>query len=106
MTDDRYRDQHKLRLSWMPWLYFSLKEKHRAWADAWQQEVQDRFRQLETIRIDPGCFIAPEARLFAEPNRPILIGPGCAIAADAFLHGPIVLGRNVSINARVSIDGG
>jgi acetyltransferase-like isoleucine patch superfamily enzyme len=28
------------------------------------------------------------------------------VAAEAFLHGPIVLGEEVSINARVVIDGG
>ena len=37
---ERFRDQHKKRLSWMPWLYFSLKPRHREWAEAWQQEVQ------------------------------------------------------------------
>jgi acetyltransferase-like isoleucine patch superfamily enzyme len=29
-----------------------------------------------------------------------------AIAAEVFLHGPITLGHDVSINARVSMDGG
>lgn len=106
MEDNPYLEQHKRRLSWMPWLYFTLKPTQRVWAEAWQQEVQDHFRRMETIEIAPGCFIAPEARLFAEPGRPIVIGPGCAIAADAFVHGPVVLGRNVSLNARVSLDGG
>lgn len=100
------REQHKLRLSWMPWLYFSLKPQHRAWAEAWQREVQERFRTLETIEIEEGCFVAPEARLFAEPGRTIRIGRGCAIAAEAFVHGPVVLGPEVSLNARVSLDGG
>jgi acetyltransferase-like isoleucine patch superfamily enzyme len=100
------REQHKLRLSWMPWLYFSLKPRHRAWAEAWQQEVQARFMELETIQIAEGCFVAPEARLFAEPGRTLVIGPGSSIAADTFLHGPAVLGRGVSINARASLDGG
>ncbi len=104
--EQRQREQHKRRLSWMPWLYFSLKPKHREWAEAWQREVQDHFRTLETIEIAEGCFIAPEAQLFAEPGRTLVIGPGCAIAANAFVHGPVGLGRNVSINARVSIDGG
>jgi acetyltransferase-like isoleucine patch superfamily enzyme len=101
-----YREQHKQRLSHMPWLFFALKDRHRAWASAWQQEVQDRFRTLETIEIGTGCFIAPEARLFGEPGRGIRIGDGCAIAADAFLHGPITLGREVSINLRACLDGG
>lgn len=100
------REQHKLRLSWMPWLYFSLKPHHREWAEAWQREVQQRFRELETITIDEGCFISPDAKLFAEPFRTLEIGPGCSIAAEAFVHGPVVLGRGVSLNARVSLDGG
>ena len=26
----KYRDQHKHRLNYMPWLYYTLKPKHRA----------------------------------------------------------------------------
>ncbi len=102
----RRREQHKLRLSWMPWLYFSLKPRHRAWAEAWQEEVQRRLRELETVELAPGCFVAPEARLFAEPGRTIRLGPGVSIAAEAFVHGPVVLEAGVSLNARVSLDGG
>ncbi|MET0401408.1 MAG: acyltransferase [Cystobacter sp.] len=101
------REQHKLRLSWMPWLYFTLKPRHRAWAEAWQRELQARLLELETVEIAEGCFISPEARLFAEPGRPIrLTGPGVSIAANAFVHGPVVLEAGVSLNARVSLDGG
>jgi hypothetical protein len=35
MTTDpllKYREQHKHRLNYMPWLYWSLKPKHREWA--------------------------------------------------------------------------
>ena len=103
---DIYREQHKQRLSHMPWLFFALKPGHRSWAQAWQEEVQERFRLMETIEIAQGCFVAPEARLFGEPGRGIVLGPGCAIAADVFLHGPITLGREVSINCRASLDGG
>jgi acetyltransferase-like isoleucine patch superfamily enzyme len=109
MPDDellRYREQHKLRLSWMPWLYFSLKDRHRQWAEAWQEEVQARLRDLETVEIGRGGFIAPEARIFGEPGRGVRIGDRCAIAAEAFLHGPITLGDEVSINARTTLDGG
>ncbi len=102
----RRRAQHKLRLSWMPWLYFTLKPRHRAWAEAWQREVQQHFQELETVEIAEGCFVAPEARLFAEPGRTIRIGPGCSIAAEAFVHGPVTLAAHVSLNARVSLDGG
>jgi len=101
-----YREQHKLRLSWMPWLYFVLKDRHRGWALAWQEEVQAGFQDRETVLIGPGCFVAPQARIFAEPGRPVVLGPGCAVAAEAFLHGPLTLGRDVSINARASLDGG
>ncbi len=85
----------------MPWLYFVLKPRHRAWAQAWQREVQASFQRLETITIGEGCFLAPEAKLFAEPGRGITIGDGSWIAA-----GPVTLGRNVSINARAVLDGG
>lgn len=101
-----FRDQHKKRLSWMPWLYFSLKERHRAWAHAWQAEVQDAFRALETIEIGAGCFVSPDARLYGEPGRGVVVGDGCAIASEAFVHGPVRLGRNVSLNARTALDGG
>ena len=62
--------------------------------------------QLETIVFGENCFVSPQAALFAEPGRAIHIGDNCAIAADAFLHGPIVLESFVSVNARASIDGG
>ncbi len=90
----------------MPWLYFVLKERHRDWARAWQAEVQARLLEQETVEISEGCFIAPEARIFGEPGRPVRIGDRCAIAAEAFLHGPITLGPDVSVNARASLDGG
>ena len=90
----------------MPWLYFVLKDRHRAWAQAWQAEVQERFLLMETITFGVGCCIAPEARLFGEPGRGIQVGDGCAIAADVFMHGPITLGRDVSINMRACLDGG
>jgi acetyltransferase-like isoleucine patch superfamily enzyme len=108
VTEDQrlYRAQHMRRLSWMPWLYFSLKPEHRRWAEAWQARVQARLMRLETVQIEPGAFVAPEARIFAEPGRAVLIGAGSSIAAEAFVHGPVVLGKNVSLNARVQLDGG
>jgi acetyltransferase-like isoleucine patch superfamily enzyme len=101
-----YRVQHKLRLSYMPWLYADLKPAHKAWAKAWQYEVQSYLQKVETIQFGNDCFIAPEARLFAEPGRPIVIGDGSYIAADAVIHGPVTLGKNVSINHHVTMDGG
>lgn len=100
------REQHKRRLSWMPWLYFALKARHRAWAEAWQAEVQGRLLAQETVQLGAGCFIAPEAAIFGEPGRGVVIGEGCAVAAQAFLHGPITLGAEVSINAGARVDGG
>ncbi|HVH99808.1 MAG TPA: acyltransferase [Enhygromyxa sp.] len=106
MSDEQFREQHKLRLSWMPWLWIEAKPSIRAWAEPWQAEIQARLRALEVVEIGEGCFIAPEARIFAEPNRPVRIGDRVTIAAEVFLHGPITLGDDVSINARVSMDGG
>lgn len=103
---ERYRQQHKLRLSYMPWLYASLKPAHRSWAQAWQDEWQAYLVAMETIVIGKNCFIAPEARLFAEPGRAIVLGDNSYIAADCVLHGPITLGQGVSINHHISMDGG
>lgn len=100
------RDQHKRRLAWMPWLYFSLKARHKAWAEAWQAEVQTRLLAQETVRVGDGCFIAPDAAIFGEPGRPVVVGDRCAIAAQAFLHGPLTLGNDVSVNAGARLDGG
>ena len=99
-------EQHKRRLSWMPWLYFTLKPAQRAWAEPWQAHVQAQLLAMETVEIAPGCFVSPEAQIFAEPRRPVRLGEGCSIAAHAFVHGLVTLGRNVSINARASLDGG
>jgi acetyltransferase-like isoleucine patch superfamily enzyme len=100
------RAQHKRRLSWMPWLYFTLKPQHRAWAEPWQAKVRARLEALETVHVDPTAFVAPEARIFAEPGRDVVIGPGAYVAADAFVHGPVRIGARSSVNPRVTIDGG
>lgn len=102
----QYRTQHKARLSYMPWLYWRLKPKQRAWAEAWQREVQAYLVSMETVEIHGDCFIAPEAKLFAEPGRPIVIHSGSFIGAEAVLHGPIAIGSNVGINHHCSFDGG
>lgn len=101
-----YREQHKKRLSHMPWLYFSLAEKHRGWATAWQEEVQRALQAVETVSLEPGCFIAPEAAIFGEANKPVRMGAGSSVAAGAFLRGPLVLGANVSVNPNARLDGG
>lgn len=107
MSDSlRYRTQHQLRLSYMPWLYFRLKPSHREWADAWQAQWQAHLCAMETVDIRGRCFIAPEAKLFAEPGRAIVIEEGAFIAADCVLHGPIHIGSKVGINHHSTFDGG
>jgi len=101
-----YHNQHKKRLSYMPWLYHSLKPENKEWAEDWQAQIQAYFCKMETIIIGKGCFIAPEANLFAEPGRPIIIGDYTAIAADCVIHGPVEIGQHVSINHHVTLDGG
>ncbi len=103
---EAYRTQHKLRLSYMPWLYWSLKAKHRSWANAWQYEWQQYLQSIETVTIGENCFVAPEAKIFAEPGRPIIIGDNSFIAADCVLHGPITVGHHVSINHHCTLEGG
>lgn len=103
---EEYREQHKRRLSYMPWLYYTLKDKHRHWAEAWQAEIQQTLCQLETIELGQQCFIAPQANLFAEPGRIIRLGDRTHIAANCFLHGPIQAGSGVGINQSVMMDGG
>ena len=90
----------------MPWLYFTLAEKHRTWAREWQDDVQRALQAVETVTLEPGCFIAPEAALFGEANKPIRIGAGSSVAAGAFLRGPVVLARDVSVNPYARLDGG
>lgn len=101
-----YQRQHKKRLSWMPWLYFSLKEKHLKWATLWQKKIQQHISAVETVSFGQHCFVAPEAELFAEPGRQITLGERCMIAANCFIHGPIVLENEVAINHSCSLDGG
>ncbi len=105
-SPERFREQHMKRLSWMPWLYFTLKPKHLVWARAWQAEVQQRLREEETVHFGEGCFISPEAAIFAQIGRDLRFGDRCSVGAHAFLRGPITLGNDVSINARASLDGG
>ncbi|MCA2979697.1 MAG: acyltransferase [Myxococcaceae bacterium] len=90
----------------MPWLYHSLKPKHLVWARPWQAEIQARLVREETVSLGEGCFISPDAAIFAQLGRPIRIGDRSTVAAHAFLHGPLTLGADVSVNARASLDGG
>lgn len=105
-TEDALRAQQRLRMSHMPWLYFRAKPAVRAWAEPWQAEVQTALAALEDVVIEPGCFVAPEARVFAEPHRPVVLRAGASIAAGAFVHGPVELGPGASVNVRATLDGG
>ena len=101
-----YQEQHKRRLSYMPWLYYRLKPKHLAWAKPWQDALQQELCELETITLGENVFIAPGAQLFAEPGRDIVIGDNTFIAADTVIHGPVTLGAGISINHHCTLDGG
>ena len=98
----KYREQHKHRLN----LYYSLKPKHRGWAEEWQQEYQAYLMEMETVEIGKNCFISPLAHIFAEPGRKISIGDNTFIAADCTLHGPLEIGNEVAINHHCILDGG
>jgi serine acetyltransferase len=106
VSGEDYREQQKLRMAWMPWLYHHAKAEIRAWAEPWQRELQAELCAREQVRLGEGCFVAPDAKLFAEPKREIVIGERCSIAAGCFLHGPLRLGNDVSMNPRVVMDGG
>lgn len=102
----KYREQHKHRLNYMPWLYWSLKPKNRGWAEQWQKEYQAYLMEMETVEIGENCFISPLAHIFAEPGRKITIGDNTFIAADCTLHGPLEIGNEVAINHHSILDGG
>ena len=102
----KYREQHKHRLNYMPWLYWSLKLKNRVWAEEWQREYQAYLMSMETVEIGENCFISPLAHIFAEPGRKITIGDNSFIAADCTLHGPLEIGNEVAINHHCILDGG
>lgn len=101
------REQHIRRVSHMPWLYAKQRTKpHLSWLSEWQAEVQARLVALETVKLGVDCFIAPDAGIFGEPKRGIVIGDRCSIATQTFIHGPVTLGDDVSVNIGVCIDGG
>jgi acetyltransferase-like isoleucine patch superfamily enzyme len=93
-------------MAYMPWLYHRAKAEIRAWAEPWQQALQAELCARERVRLGVGCFVAPDARVFAEPHREIVIGDRCSVAAGCFLHGPLRIGDDVSVNPRVVLDGG
>jgi len=94
------------RMAWMPWLYHRAKPSVRAWAEPWQREIHARLTALEAVELEADCFVAPSARIFAEPNRTVEVGTRASIAAECFVHGPVTLAAEVSLNPRVYVDGG
>ena len=96
---DFYREQHKLRLAYMPWLYPRLKPRHRDWAAPWQAELQRQWSVLETVHFGVHCFVAPQARLFAEPGRDIHVGDGSHLKVGAASKG--IIQRDFQHNATV-----
>lgn len=90
----------------MPWLWDRLKPHQRVWAEPWQADLQARFAAVERIEFGQDVFVAPSAALVAEPNREIRVGDAARIGAQVFLHGPVCMGARVSLNPRVSVDGG
>lgn len=101
-----YTDAHKHRLCWMPWLWDRRTDAQRAWADPWQAGIQAAIAAVEQVRFGSDVFVAPSAHLFAEPHRDVVIGDGCRIGAEVFVHGPVVLGEHTSLNPRCHLDGG
>lgn len=107
MTEaDERRLQHQRRMGRMPWLYFRAKPEIAAWARPWQLAIHAKLRRLEVVEVDESCFIAEDADVVAEPGRPITLGARCAVATGAFIHGPVSLGADTSVNAHATIDGG
>lgn len=104
--DDRLIAAQRERMAWMPWLYHRAKPAVAAWARPWQAELRAALASLEDVTLHPDCFIAPSARIFAEPRRPVVVGARSSVAAECFIHGPVELGEDVSINPRGHVDGG
>ncbi len=102
----RRQAQHRTRMEWMPYLYFRLKASDRPWAQAWQAQVHHKLADVETVKIDKSAFVAPTAKIFAEPGRLVRVGAQSSIAAETFVHGPVVIGEDSSLNPNCPLDGG
>lgn len=90
----------------MPWLYARAKPQILAWAEPWQTALQALWSERECVVFGDGCFIAPDARVFGEPGRPVVVGDGAFIGSGAFVHGPVTLGARVGVNPGAHLDGG
>lgn len=105
LEGSKYDEQKRKRLNHMPWLYDI--EKHKTFAKQWQKEWQQKLMELETIEfIGEDTFIADvNMNVFAERGRAIIFNNNCRIAANVYLHGPIEVGENVSINQHCHMEG-
>ena len=90
----------------MPYLYFRLKAADQPWAHAWQAKIHAEISDVEHVVVHSTAFLASSAHLFAEPGRTIRIASRAAIGAETFVHGPLLLGEDSSINPRCYLDGG
>lgn len=106
LREEALRTQHKRRMAFMPYLYFAAKPEVKAWAEPWQRALHAQLEALEALTLDPECFVAEEANLFAEPKREVVLSAKASVAAHAFVHGPVRLGAHVSVNPYVTLDGG
>jgi len=101
----KYDEQKRKRLNHMPWLYDI--EKHKTFAKTWQKDVQKKLMELETVEfIGDDTFMSDvNVNVFAERGRKIVFHNNCRIAANVYLHGPIEVGENVSINQHCHMEG-
>lgn len=101
----KYDEQKRKRLNHMPWLYDI--EKHKTFAKTWQKDVQEKLMELETVEfIGDDTFMSDvNVNVFAERGRKIVFHNNCRIAANVYLHGPIEVGENVSINQHCHMEG-
>ena len=100
MSDEpRYREQHMLRLSWMPRLWANVDPKLRAWAQPWQDEIQDQLRALEAVQIGQDCFIAPDMDIREQGVRSqgITIGRDVWIGAGGGITDGVTIGDHAVV---------
>ena len=89
-------------------VFFTLKPKHRVVGRPVAGRGSSRAHAHWRRSQIGDRLLSSRQKPTSSPSRvgPVVIGHRVAIAAEAFLHGPLTLGDEVSINARVSMDGG
>jgi UDP-3-O-[3-hydroxymyristoyl] glucosamine N-acyltransferase len=76
-------------ISFQPWLRPSSFEEHE------QEIIQDVLVRRCNARFGKDCYVAPEARIFAES---LSLGHRSFVAAAAILRGNIKIGSDCSVN--------